>query len=97
MTYDLLNRQVSLTSVMGTTTFSYQGATERVLAAIPTAGPKSLYTYGTAVEDFCLKQISNQSAAGALISQHDYTYSKDGQILTWQRSFDAASALPTQS
>ena len=97
MTYDLLNRPASLTSVMGTTTFSYQGATERVLAAIPTAGPKTLFTYGTAAEDFRLKQISNQSAAGALISQHDYTYSKDGQILTWQRSFDAASALPAQS
>jgi RHS repeat-associated protein len=29
-----------------------------------------------------------------VISEHRYTYSKDGQIATWQRSYDAASGLP---
>jgi RHS repeat-associated protein len=80
---------------MGTTTLTYQGATQRVLSAIPTIGPKTLFTYGTAAEDFRLKQISNQSLTNTVISDHRYTYSKDGQIATWQRSYDAASGTPT--
>mgnify|MGYP007006651489 CR=1 FL=1 len=66
-TYDSLNRIATSTSVTGTLTRTYQGTSSRVLSAIPSSGPKILMTYGTAAEDFRLKEISNQTSAGAII------------------------------
>ncbi|MEO8614474.1 MAG: RHS repeat-associated core domain-containing protein, partial [Luteolibacter sp.] len=96
-TYDSLNRIATSTSVMGTTTRTYQGSSSRVLSAVSTAGPQTLMTYGTAAEDFRLKEISNQTSAGAIISQHNYTFTKDGQISTWQRSYGGTAAPATET
>ena len=93
-TYDSLNRIATSTSVMGTITRTYQGTSSRVLSAIPASGPKVLMTYGTAAEDFRLKEISNQTSTGAIISQHNYTFTKDSQIATWNRTYGLGTSPP---
>ncbi len=96
-TYDSQQRIQTVTSVMGTTTLSYAGNSGRVLSAIPTAGPKVLMDYGTAAEDFRLKEISNQTPAGAVISQHNYTFTKDSQIATWSRTYGLGTPPPAET
>ena len=93
-TYDAVNRIATSTSVMGTTTRTYQGTSSRVLSAISPSGPRTLMTYGTATEDFRLKEISNQTLAGAVISRHNYTFTKDSQIATWQRTYGLGTSPP---
>jgi RHS repeat-associated protein len=93
-TYDSLNRIATSTSVTGTLTRTYQGTSSRVLSAIPASGPKVIMTYGTAAEDFRLKEISNQTSAGAIISQHNYAFTKDSQIATWNRTYGLGTSPP---
>ena len=93
-TYDSQHRIQTATTVLGTTTLAYQGDSGRILSSIPTAGPKVLMDYGTAAEDFRLKEISNQTAAGAVISQHNYTFTKDSQIATWSRTYGLGTPPP---
>jgi hypothetical protein len=93
-TYDSLNRIATSTSVMDSITRTYQGTSSRVLSAIPASGPKVLMTYGTAAEDFRLKEISNQTSTGAIISQHNYTFTKDSQISTWNRTYGLGTSPP---
>ena len=96
-TYDSKQRIQTATSVMGTTTLAYQGNTGRVLSAIPSAGPKVLMDYGTAAEDFRLKEISNQTSAGAIVSQHNFTFTKDSQIATWNRTYGLGTSPPAET
>jgi len=53
--------------------------------------------YGTAAEDFRLKEISNQTSAGAIISQHNYTFTADSQIATWNRTFGLGTSPPAET
>src|SRR5439155_17007246 len=41
-----------------------------------------------------LQQIKNQTISNALISQFDYTYDAEGQILTWTKNYPGLSPAP---
>lgn len=96
-TYDSKQRIDTMTSVMGTTTRAYQGNSGRVLSSVSTSGPKVLMDYGTAADDFRLKEISNQTSTGAIISQHNYTFTADSQIATWNRTFGLGTSPPAET
>jgi RHS repeat-associated protein len=53
-----------------------------------------VYTYFPNAQDKRLREIKNQRGVTTLISQFDYTYDAEGQILTWTRNYPGLSPAP---
>jgi RHS repeat-associated protein len=57
-------------------------------------GASTLYSYFSNAQDKRLQEIKNQTSASALISQFDYNYDPEGQILTWTKDYPGLSPAP---
>lgn len=96
--YDPQGRVAQLTNALGTLTPTYAGASARA-TGITTAGPdgspvmQAALAYAGAAGDMRLTQLRHTTAAGALLSQHDYAYAPAGGSLTsWTQRWGASAA-----
>ncbi len=91
--YDALSRLNSITNVLGTFTYGYDGPTSRLLSATHSGGMKSVYKYFPNVQDRRLERITNLKPDGVTpLSVFDYTYDVHGRITTWKQQQDGAAA-----
>ena len=91
-TFDSLGRLSSDANKLGTFNYSYVGVTERLQTITYPGGTTANYTYFPNLQDKRLQQIKNQTSASVLLSQLDYTYDTEGQLLTWTKNYPG---LPT--
>lgn len=92
--FDSLGRIGSATNKLGTFSYSYVNVTDRVSSMTYPDGASTVYSYFPNTQDKRLQEIKNQTGANALISQFDYTYDPDGQILTWTKNYPGLSPAP---
>ncbi len=91
-TFDSLGRLSSDANKLGTFNYSYVGVTDRLQTLTYPGGTTANYTYFPNLQDKRLQQIKNQTSASVLLSQFDYTYDTEGQLLTWTKNYPG---LPT--
>ena len=96
-THDNLDRPQTATTVLGTSTFAYDGATERLLSDIHSSGLSMTMAYQPLAGNFRLKQLRYSHMSSGLISQNDYLLSPAGRITAWERSFGDGSPAVVQS
>ncbi|PZR79859.1 MAG: hypothetical protein DLM52_00485, partial [Chthoniobacterales bacterium] len=84
--FDSLGRLSSDTNKLDAFSYAYDGVTDRLLNMTYPGGATANYTYFPNAQDRRLQQIKNLSSTAALISQFDYTYDTEGQILTWKKN-----------
>lgn len=92
--FDGLGRATSLVNPLGTFTTSYVGNTGRVDHVDLGNGQRVQLSYLGVMGDDRLAQIQHrQTAAGAVLSQHDYLYAATGRIAEWKQDW-AGRAFP---
>lgn len=87
--YDPLGRITTVTNPLGTFSYSYDGATSRLLSVTYPNGQVTHYTYLDDAGDHRLQSIQNLKSTGDNISTFSYTYDSSGQIQTWSQAADA--------
>jgi RHS repeat-associated protein len=93
LTFDAAGRVTTIANPLGTFSYTYDGATDRLSSAAHNAGVKSLFTYFPNNQDRRLKEIRNVKPDGTTpLSVFDYTYDASGRILTWKQQVDTAAA-----
>ena len=92
--FDSLGRVSSVTNKLGTFNYAYVNVTDRLNSMTYPDGGSTAYSYFPNLQDKRLQQIKNQTSTNALISQFDYTYDSDGQILTWTKNYPGLSPAP---
>jgi len=90
--FDSLGRVSSDTNKLGTFIYSYVNVTDRLNAVTYPGGHSVSYTYFPNAQDRHLQQIKNQTSAGVLLSQFDYTYNSEGELITWTKSYPGLPA-----
>jgi len=93
-TFDSLGRVSSIANKLGTFSYTYVEVTDRVSSLTYPNGNSAMYSYFPNVQDRRLQQIRNRTNSNALISQFDYTYDTEGQILTWAKNYPGLSPAP---
>ena len=83
--YDALGRLTEEINELGTFTYGYAGVTSRLASVTYPNGQTSTYSYFGNSGDRRLQTIHHQTSAPATLSKFDYTYSVDGNILTWRQ------------
>jgi RHS repeat-associated protein len=83
--YDALGRLTQEINELGTFTYGYVGVTTRLASVTYPNGQTSTYNYFGNSGDRRLQTIHHQTSAPATLSKFDYTYSADGNILTWRQ------------
>jgi len=91
-TFDSLGRMSSDANKLGTLNYSYVGVTDRLQTLTYPGGMTANYSYFPNLQDKRLQQIKNQTSASVLLSQFDYTYDTEGQLLTLTKNYPG---LPT--
>ena len=89
--FDSLGRINLATNKLGTFTYNYFGVTDR-LSKLTFPGATANYAYFPNVQDKRLQQIKYLTAKNASISQQDYTYDTEGQIVSWKKSYAGLNA-----
>ncbi|HXC16280.1 MAG TPA: hypothetical protein VNV60_02450 [Holophagaceae bacterium] len=90
-TYDALGRIATVTNPLGAFTYTYDGATNRLLNVAYPNGQTTAFTYFNTLGDKRLQSIQNLKSTGANISTFGYTYDATGQIQSWSQQADAQS------
>jgi RHS repeat-associated protein len=91
-TFDSLGRVNTDVNKLGIFTNTYVGVTNRVSKTTYPGNASVNYTYLPNAQDKRLQQIKNLNSTSGLISQFDYTYDLEGQILTWTKNYAGLSA-----
>ena len=87
--YDALGRVTEEENEIGTFTYDYMGATNRLTSVTYPNGQTSSYGYLENGGDRRLQTIHHQTSTSATLSKFDYTYSPDGNILSWRQQAGA--------
>lgn len=90
-TYDALGRISTVSNPLGSFTYTYDGATNRLMNVAYPNGQTTGFTYFDAAGDKRLKSIQNLKSTGANISTFGYTYDATGDIHSWTQQADAQS------
>jgi hypothetical protein len=91
--YDLLGRVTTLGIPAGTFTYTYDASTHRPLTLTYPNAQQTQYSYLDLADDHRLGQIKHRvTAAGATLSQFDYTYTDVGNIQSWTQQLGANPA-----
>jgi RHS repeat-associated protein len=91
-TFDSLGRISTDVNKLGTFTNTYVGVTDRLSKMLYPGGASTNYTYFPNSGDKHLQQIKNLTSKSALVSQFDYTYDVEGEILTWTKNYAGLAA-----
>jgi RHS repeat-associated protein len=81
--FDSLGRTSSEMNNLGAFTYAYDSVTNRLIKVTYPNGESSAYTYLPNIQDRRLQEIKSLTSRKKLISQFDYTYDVEGQILSW--------------
>ena len=90
--FDSLGRLSTDVNKLGTFNYSYIGVTDRLQTLAYPGGTTANYTYFPNLQDKRLQEIKNQTSASVLLSQFDYTYDTEGQLLTWTKNYPGLPA-----
>ena len=79
---------------LGTLTNTYVGVTNRLSKIAYPGGASANYLYFPNAQNKRLQQIKNLNSSknNNLISQQDYTYDVEGEILTWTKNYAGLAA-----
>jgi RHS repeat-associated protein len=88
--YDALGRVTSETNGLGAFSTNYVNQTARPSSLTYPNGQSMVYQYFNNLGDQRLQEIKNLNGASVL-SQFDYTYDTEGQILSWAQQTGAAN------
>jgi len=86
--YDTLDRMMADSNALGQFSYHFHGASSRLDSILYPNGQKTAYTYLPTDQDLRLQRIRNQKSTGSILSQFDYAYDPEGQILQWVRQAD---------
>ncbi len=89
--FDTLSRINSVVNKLGTFTNTYVGVTDRI-SKMTFPGASANYLYFPNAQEKRLQQIKYLTSRNALISQQDYSYDSEGQILTWKKNYAGLNA-----
>lgn len=94
--FDSLGRVSTEVNKLGTFTNTYVGVTNRLSKVLNPGGSSANYLYFPNAQNKRLQQIrnatSNNNNNKNLISQQDYTYDAEGQIITWTKNYAGLAA-----
>ncbi len=84
--FDGADRLSSAQNQLGTFTYSYYAGTPRLQSITNSQNSLSTsFSYQTgSTQDFRLTDITNNANANTILSKFDYTYTPDGDLLSWQ-------------
>ncbi len=91
LVYDALGRVTSETNGLGMFSTAYVDETARPASLTYPNGQSTVYSYFNNLGDQRLQEIKNLGGATTL-SQFDYTYDAEGEILTWARQTGASNS-----
>ena len=91
-TYDILGRVDQMTDALGTSTLTYDGATNRVLTNQLPDGFSSIFTYTPQAEDYRLKSITHQHSSTGIISSFEHEFSATGRITALNRQLRSGAS-----
>jgi RHS repeat-associated protein len=101
--YDSLGRITSIANPLGQFAYQYVDQTARVRSiAYPNVQITNFGYYpntasdGSGDGDQRLQSIQNLNSSGTNLSAFNYTYDASGEILTWNKQWDAGSNLPSK-
>ena len=83
--FDSLGRTSSEVNKLGIFTYAYDSVTNRVSKITYPSGQSSAYTYFPNAQDRRLQEIKSLASKKKLISQFNYTYDAQGQIVNWAK------------
>jgi RHS repeat-associated protein len=93
--YDAIGRVTSVTNVLGTFDYAYDGYSKRFLSQNYPNGQKTQYQYGSIAQGLLLQRITNSLSAGTTATNlSDFVYGSSlstRQITTWSRQLGAAT------
>jgi RHS repeat-associated protein len=92
--FDSLGRVTSSTNKLGTFSNTYFGVTDRLSKLTYPRGASANYLYFPNAQDKRLEQIKYLTPKNILISEFDYSYDSDGQILTWTKNYSGLNPAP---
>jgi RHS repeat-associated protein len=93
--YDSLGRLDSSTNSLGPFTRIYDSVTPRLLTLTDVSnGQTSNYVYWDNSHDRRLRTLHSTTIGQVNLSQHDYTYDPEGQILTWTKTLGTQQSAP---
>jgi RHS repeat-associated protein len=95
-TFDALGRVVTEANALGTSTYTYDGATRRLATVTYPNGQIATFSYFPNVGDRRLQTILHQRADSSTISRFDYTYDTVGNIASWQQQVETDPAVRWQ-
>lgn len=90
---DAAGRVTSLTNVLGSFGYTFENASRRVTGISMPNGQSVAATYFGNTGDRRLKQLRNVQPNAATLSQSDYTYNSEGQVLSWNQQSSSNPAL----
>lgn len=85
--FDAMGRLVTVSNPLGTFTYTYDGATNRLIRMDYPNGQQTNFSYLPSTG--LLGAIQNRRSDGSNISAFGYTYDASGQIATWSQQADA--------
>jgi RHS repeat-associated protein len=89
----LANRVNTITNLLGTFTYGYDGNTSRLASVSHGGGVKTKFSYFDGTQDRLLRKIEHLKPDGVTpLSVFDYTYDAHGRIATWKQQVDNAAA-----
>jgi RHS repeat-associated protein len=93
-TFDSLGRVSTDVNKLGTFTNTYIGVTDRLSKLAYPGGASANYLYFPNAQNKRLQQIKNLNSSNHnnLISQQDYTYDAEGEMLTWTKNYAGLAA-----
>ena len=92
--FDSLGRISSIVNKLGAFTNAYVGVTDRLDKVTYPGGTTANYLYFPNAQDKRLQQIKYLTSKSAIISQFDYTYDEEGQILAWTKNYSGLNPAP---
>ena len=90
MIYDALGRVTSQTNGLGAFSTGYVNQTARPASLTYPNGQSTIYSYFNNLGDQRLQEIKNLNGL-TVLSQFDYAYDAEGQILTWGQQTSATN------
>jgi RHS repeat-associated protein len=91
-TFDSLGRVSTDANKLGAFTNTFVGVTNRLSKTAYPGGASANYLYFPNAQNKRLQQIKNLSSTSVMISQQDYTYDAEGEILTWKKNYAGLAA-----
>jgi RHS repeat-associated protein len=92
-TYDGLGRVISEANSLGTFSYAYVGASNRLALITYPNAQSTVFAYFNHAGDDRLQGVHNKYPNGATLSKFDYSFDPAGRLMTWQQQRDSAAPI----